>query len=367
MGDLPDSETHNFYNILGIPRTASLPDICSKYKSLIVKWHPDKNPTNKAEAEAKIRSINDAYRALSIEKKRETNLSNGDEPKTPDNSFDNYKTDDGFYISSPTLLSRTNSQRSPSPSSRNLSRNSSRRSRTPTPADYYANAARTPTGFSAPSTPTTTSPRDPTLISKIASSRSTTPIMFSRSTAWKKPQAIEKKLECTLEELLHGCVKKIKTTRDVISNPGFIIKEEETLMIKVKPGWRKGTKITFEGKGDEKPGTLPADIIFAIVEKKHPMFKRRGDDLEVGVEVPLVQALTGCTFSVPLLGGGQMTLSIDEIIYPGYEKIIPGQGMPKFKDEGNRGDLRLKFLVEFPRELSDEQRSDVVSILQECS
>ncbi|CAI9769303.1 unnamed protein product [Fraxinus pennsylvanica] len=362
MGDLPDSETHNnFYNILGIPRTASLPDIYRKYKSLIVKWHPDKNPTNKAEAEAKIRSINDAYRALSIEKKRQANLSTGDEPKTPDH----YKTDDEFYISSPTLLSRASSSTSLSP--RNLSKNSSRRSKTPTPADYYTNFPRTPTGASAPSTPTATSPRDSTPLSKIASSRSTTPIMFSRSGAWKKPQPTGKKLECTLEELLYGCVKKIKITRDVISNPGFIIKEEETLTINVKPGWRKGTKITFEGKGDEKPGTLPADIIFSIVEKKHPMFKRRGNDLEIGVEVPLVQALTGCTFSVPLLGGGQTTISVDEIIYPGYEKIIPGQGMPKFKDEAKRGDLRLKFLVEFPTELSDEQRSDVVNILQEYS
>lgn len=153
----------------------------------------------------------------------------------------------------------------------------------------------------------------------------------------------------------------------IICHDRFIIKEEETLIINVKPGWRKGTKITFEGKGDEKPGTRPADVIFAIVEKKHPMFKRRGNDLEIGVEVPLVQALTGCTFSVPILGGGKMTLSIDDIIYPGYEEIIPGQGMPKFKDEANRGDLRLKFLVEFPTELSDEQRSNVVNILQECS
>lgn len=147
----------------------------------------------------------------------------------------------------------------------------------------------------------------------------------------------------------------------------LIVQEEEILMIQVKPGWKKGTKITFEGKGDERPGTLPADIIFSIDEKKHPLFKREGDDLELGVEVPLVQALTGCTIPVPLLGGGQITLSIDDIIYPGYDKIIPGQGMPISKEGCKRGDLRLKFLVEFPTGLTDDQRSDVVSILQECS
>lgn len=146
-----------------------------------------------------------------------------------------------------------------------------------------------------------------------------------------------------------------------------IVQVEETLKIRVKPGWKKGTKITFEDKGDEKPGSLPADIIFFVDEKRHPIFKREGDDLQLGVEVPLIEALTGCTITVPLLGGEEMTLSFDEILYPGYVKVIPGQGMPKPKQEGKKGDLRLNFLVEFPRELSDDQRSNVKNILNECS
>lgn len=146
----------------------------------------------------------------------------------------------------------------------------------------------------------------------------------------------------------------------------MIIQEEEILKIQVKPGWRKGTKVTFEGKGDEKPGYLPADIIFMIDEGRHPLFKREGDDLEIGVEIPLVSALTGCSIPIPLLGGEKMTLSFDDIIYPGYEKIIPGQGMPYLKDQGRRGDLRIKFLVEFPIDLGDEQRAEAYRILQEC-
>lgn len=147
----------------------------------------------------------------------------------------------------------------------------------------------------------------------------------------------------------------------------------------MQPGWKKGTRITFEGKGDERPGMLPADVIFTIEEKIHPVFKREGDDLELGVEIPLVQALTGCTITVPLLGDESMTLELDDIIYPGYEMTVPGQGMPKPKDlegqgmpkpkdfEGQRGDLLLKFLVEFPTDLSDEQRAEAARILQDCS
>lgn len=147
----------------------------------------------------------------------------------------------------------------------------------------------------------------------------------------------------------------------------MIAQEEEILKIKIKPGWKKGTKLTFESKGDTKPGTLPADIIFLIEEKKHPLFERDGDDLEIVVEVPLDQALTGCLLQVPLLGeSDKMTVYIEDIINPGYEKVIKGQGMPKSKEQGARGDLRIKFLVEFPSELADEQRAEAVRILEEC-
>ncbi|KAL9241893.1 hypothetical protein vseg_015953 [Gypsophila vaccaria] len=203
-------------------------------------------------------------------------------------------------------------------------------------------------------------------LSRSTSRRSTTPIIFSQTTPRKKPQAIEKKLECSLEELCFGAIKKIKINRDVLSDEGIIIQEEELLQINIKPGWKKGTTIIFEGKGDEKPGHMPADIVFIIDEKHHYMFKRVGDNLELGIEVPLLKALVGCTISVPILGGEETSLSIDEVIYPGFEKIIPEQGMPKSKEHGQRGDLRLKFLVAFPKDLSDDKRLRICNILEDC-
>ncbi|XP_009593286.1 uncharacterized protein [Nicotiana tomentosiformis] len=204
----------------------------------------------------------------------------------------------------------------------------------------------------------------PASFSRNASRRSSTPIMFSSSTGLVKPPPMEETLECTLEELCFGCVKKMKVTRDTVTDIR-LTEEEEVLTIKVKPGWTKGTKITFEGKGNERPGTSPADVIFVIAEKRHPLFRREGDNLELAVEIPLVKALTGCTISIPLLGGEKMSLTIDDIIYPGYEKIIAGQGMAKPKEQGNRGNLIITFLVAFPTELTEEQRSDVVRILED--
>ncbi|KHN05249.1 DnaJ like subfamily B member 13 [Glycine soja] len=200
-------------------------------------------------------------------------------------------------------------------------------------------------------------------LSSNLSCRLTTPIMFSQITTRRKPLEVERKLHCTLENLCFGCIKKIKVTKDLIKYLGVIIQEEEILKIEVKPGWRKGTKITFEGVGDEKPGHLLTDIVFLI----HPLFRREGNDLEICVEITLVNALTGCSISIPLLGGENTGLSFENnVIYPGYEKVIKGQGMPNPKNNGIRDDLQVKFFIEFPTELSEEQRKKVASILQDC-
>ncbi|XP_010475989.1 PREDICTED: uncharacterized protein LOC104755332 [Camelina sativa] len=204
-------------------------------------------------------------------------------------------------------------------------------------------------------------------IGKSISRRSTTPIVFSQSTPPKKPPAVEKKLECTLEELSHGGVKNIKIKRDIITDEGLIKQQEEMLRVNIKPGWKKGTKITFEGVGNEKPGYLPEDITFVVEEKRHPLFKRRGDDLEICVEIPLLKALTGCKLSVPLLSGESMSITVGDVIFHGFEKAIKGQGMPNVKEEGKRGDLKITFLVNFPETLSEEQRSMAYEVLKDCS
>ncbi|CAN6929727.1 unnamed protein product [Brassica oleracea var. botrytis] len=196
------------------------------------------------------------------------------------------------------------------------------------------------------------------------------PILYSTSSEKvAKPQPTEKKLSCTLEELCNGCTKKIKIKRDVTTTSGQLSEEEETVEIKVKPGWKGGTKVTFEGKGNEAMGScVPADLTFMIVEKEHEVFKRKGDDLEMAVQVSLLEALTGFELCVALPDGDNMSLKIEDVIYPGYVTVIHGKGMPKPKDKGKtRGDLRVRFRAKFPEQLTDSQRAEIQSILQNDS
>lgn len=65
----------------------------------------------------------------------------------------------------------------------------------------------------------------------------------------RKDPPIEQKLPCTLEELYAGCVRKMKISRTVVDASGRGQKQDEILEIKVTPGWKKGTKVTFPEKG----------------------------------------------------------------------------------------------------------------------
>lgn len=66
MADPQRAPTTDFYGILGITKSATIKDMCRSYKSLVMKWHPERNPSNKAEAESKFQEINEAYKVYSI-------------------------------------------------------------------------------------------------------------------------------------------------------------------------------------------------------------------------------------------------------------------------------------------------------------
>lgn len=81
------------------------------------------------------------------------------------------------------------------------------------------------------------------------------------------------------QDLYKGSQRRLKVSRMVNGR-----QQEEVLEINVKPGWKTGTKITFEGRGgDSGPGQLAADLVFVIAQKPHPVFVREDNDLVLEV------------------------------------------------------------------------------------
>ncbi|KAG5550561.1 hypothetical protein RHGRI_015501 [Rhododendron griersonianum] len=161
----------------------------------------------------------------------------------------------------------------------------------------------------------------------------------------RKAAAIEQTLPCSLEDL-----RRRPTT------------VEELLTIDIKPGWKKGTKLTFPEKGNEQRGLIPSDLVFVIDEKPHGVFKRDGNDLVITRRISLVEALTGYTAEITTLDGRNLTVPINTIIGPAHEKVVTGEGMPIPKEPSKRGNLTIKFDV-FPSRLTSEQKNGIKRLL----
>jgi len=179
----------------------------------------------------------------------------------------------------------------------------------------------------------------------------------------RKAPAVHREFECTLEDLYKGCTKKMKLTKTVYDNNNGAVPVEKILQIDVKPGWKAGTKVTFEREGDEKPGIIASDIVFVLREKPHSVFQREGNNLVYTAHISLRQALTNPKIELASLDGRRLSIQVNNVISPDYIETVKGEGMPISKSPGSKGDLLIKFVIDFPRNLSQPQREQLAKIL----
>jgi len=182
--------------------------------------------------------------------------------------------------------------------------------------------------------------------------------------------AIERDLPVSLEDISKGVVKKMKISRRVYEETGEVKMEEKVLQINVKPGWKAGTKVTFAKEGDRIPGKIPADITFVIRDKPHQTFTREESNLVYTHKIDLRDSLCGATVIVPLLQRDKnvpaKSVSLDlksEVIKPSTTKRIQGEGLPFPKDNSRKGDLLIKFDIQFPERISQSSREVLYDVL----
>ncbi|CAN1354809.1 DnaJ homolog subfamily B member 13 [Linum perenne] len=317
----------DYYKVLQVERNASDDDLKKAYRKLAMKWHPDKNPNDKKDAEAKFKKISEAYEVLSDPQKRAV--------------YDQYG-EEGLKGQVP-------------PPNGGGEMPSSFRFNPRSADDIFAEffgmgggrGARFPGGLFG----------DDIFGGGGGGS------MHHHTSAPRKAGPIENKLPCSLEDLYKGTTKKMKISRDILDASGKTMQVEEILTIDIKPGWKKGTKITFPEKGNEQPGIIPSDLVFIIDEKPHPVFSREANDLVVTQKVSLSEALTGYTVNLTTLDGRSLTIPVSNVIHPTYEEVVPREGMPIPRDQTRRGNLRIKFSIRFPSRLTAEQKAGIKKLL----
>ncbi|EHK26095.1 uncharacterized protein TRIVIDRAFT_215192 [Trichoderma virens Gv29-8] len=173
---------------------------------------------------------------------------------------------------------------------------------------------------------------------------------------------VERPLALTLEELYNGTTKKMKIKRKTFDESGKRVQTDQILEVPIKPGLKKGSKIKFNGVGDQVEGGRQ-DLHFIVEEKEHPLFKREDNDIVHTVTLELKEALTGWKRVVATIDGKQISIDKGGPTQPGSEDRYPGLGMPMTKKPGQRGDFIVRYKVNFPSSLTPEQKTQLKEIL----
>ncbi len=172
-------------------------------------------------------------------------------------------------------------------------------------------------------------------------------------------------VHCTLTELFNGCTKTLTYDKKVLTKDGknaeFI---KETRAVLISPGDSSKTPLVFPSQGNSEPGYKQSSLVFSIVEVPEKSFKRDGENLIYTASVSLMEALEARSVTIKELNGELVTLHFDEIISPQTRRVIAGRGMPHRGDPSKRGDLIVKFDIQFPEELPLEKKRRIVELLR---
>ena len=134
-----------------------------------------------------------------------------------------------------------------------------------------------------------------------------------------------------------------------------MILEEETVSIKIPAGVIDGMQLKVSNKGNDAPGnSIPGDLIVAIEEIEHETLKREGENLHLDLYISLSEAVLGTSKDIDAVNG-KVRIKLEEGIQSGKILRLKGKGIPNVNSYGN-GDLLVHVNVWTPKTLNKEQK-----------
>lgn len=162
----------------------------------------------------------------------------------------------------------------------------------------------------------------------------------------------------------HGTGKIIKTPCTNCRGTGYI-KVSKKLEVSIPAGIDDGERIALRGQGsDGRNGGMAGDLILTVAVKKHNIFERDGYDLYCEVPVTVAEATLGAEINVPTLEGS-VKYKIPEGTQPGTRFTLKGKGVTVINSQ-RKGDLYFTVNVEIPRNLSEKQKENMRTFAESC-
>ncbi|MRS12040.1 MAG: molecular chaperone DnaJ [Actinobacteria bacterium] len=152
-----------------------------------------------------------------------------------------------------------------------------------------------------------------------------------------------------------GSGKIVEDPCAVCKGKGSVVKIKP-LTVNIPPGVTDGGKLRFAGKGEQGSGGAPAGDLYVITHMKpHKYYARDGADVLLDLPVTIVEASLGAEVTVPAPDGSKVKLKVAPGTVDGKVLRVPGKGAPKLKGKGN-GDLKVRVKIAVPAKLTGEQK-----------
>ncbi|HXM99775.1 MAG TPA: molecular chaperone DnaJ [Candidatus Dormibacteraeota bacterium] len=337
----------DYYEVLGVSRTAGLEEIKGEYRKAALKWHPDRSPENKAEAEVKFRECTEAYSVLSDPEKKQIYDTYGHAGLAGsgvgggETIFQDFHDIFGDFFGFEDVFSGRRRGRG----------------RVQRGADLRYDMSMT---FEEAATGVTTKVKLPRQefceVCNGTGAKAGTGVMSCQSCGGRG-QLVYQQGFFTINRTCPACqgAGQIVRERCLECRGQGRIEREKIIELRIPPGVDTGTRLRVQNEGEPGPnGGPPGDLYVVLDVKEHPFFERRGADLYCTIPLSMTQATLGTELQVPGLNGEER-LKIPEGTQSGAVFRVKGKGLADPRG-GGKGDLYYHVRVLIPTKLTRDQR-----------
>ena len=318
----------SFYETLGVSKDVNDSELKKAYRSLSLKYHPDRNTDS--DTTAKFQEISEAYETLSDPEKRKDYDNGG--PSMPE----------GFHNMNDIFSMMFGQQQGV---------------RMQHATGMGPNIRVFHNGFGQ--NPFEQNPFEQNPFGQNPFSGQSIHQMFNQM---QKPPPVIQTIHLSLDQCYHGCEIPVDIERWIIMN-NMKISEMDTINVTIPPGIDENVVIVITEKGNIINEQCKGEVKLTIQIEPHALFQRSGTDLIYKKTITLKESLCGFTFDIPHLNGKLLSLNNNTnitIIKPGHKKTIPNLGM---KHNNSTGSLIIEFNVAFPDTLTNDQIAALAAIL----